>query len=234
MREFPGARLAFYAAWQKAPLVVAHYGVNGRTADGRSMGHEGLLFFRLHSSGVIAEERRYLDSLTPMAQLGLLGAVRARSLPVLPADMMGHVATGSAKERRNVALVRASLGAMDSKYASAFFSRVSEDVTVDELILAEPFVGIDSAKRWFEAWVAAVPDMQVEVTTVLGAGDFVLAETIVRGTLAGPFAGLAASGTPFAAHRAIVIQMNDGKLTSLASFMNRKELAEATGQWPRR
>jgi hypothetical protein len=35
-------------------------------------------------------------------------------------------------------------------------------------------------------------------------------------------------------HRAIVVQVNDGDLTSLASFMNRKELAEATGQWPRR
>jgi hypothetical protein len=67
-------------------------------------------------------------------------------------------------ERRNVALVRASLGAMDSKDTPAFFSRVSEDITVDELILAKPFVGKDNAKRWFEAWVAAVPDMQVEVT----------------------------------------------------------------------
>jgi hypothetical protein len=51
------------------------------------MGHEGLLFYRLHPSGLIEEERRYLDSLTPMAQLGLLGALPARPLPTLPTEM---------------------------------------------------------------------------------------------------------------------------------------------------
>lgn len=234
MREFPGTRLAFYAVWQRAPLAVVHYGVNGRTPDGRPMGHEGLLFFRFHASGTIDEERRYLDSLTPMAQLGALGAVRARPLPTLPADMTAHAGTDSAEERRNVALVRASLAAMESKDAAAFFSRVSDDVTIDELMLPGPFIGKENAKRWFDAWVGAVPNLQVEVTTALGVGDVVLAETVMRGTLVGPFAGLGASAKPFAVHRSIAVRVKDGLLVHLAGFMNGKELAEETGQWPRR
>ena len=36
------------------------------------------MFYRFDPTGLIVEERRYLDSLTPMAQLGLLGC----SVPV--------------------------------------------------------------------------------------------------------------------------------------------------------
>jgi ketosteroid isomerase-like protein len=71
MREFPGARLAFYDVWQKAAMAVVHYGVNGSTRGGQAMGHEGLLFFRFDRAGVIEEEHRYLDSLTPMAHYAL-------------------------------------------------------------------------------------------------------------------------------------------------------------------
>ena len=84
LREFPGTQLAFYDFWQNGLAVVVHYGVDGRTPAGQAMGHEGLLFYRFEPSGLIAEERRYLDSATPMAQLGLLGPSPARPRPALP------------------------------------------------------------------------------------------------------------------------------------------------------
>jgi uncharacterized protein (TIGR02246 family) len=64
LREFPGVRLAFYDFWQDGLAVVVHYGVNGRTPGGQAMGHEGLLFYRFDPSGLVKEERRYLDSAT--------------------------------------------------------------------------------------------------------------------------------------------------------------------------
>jgi len=78
LSEFPGTRLAFYDVWQSGPLAVVHYAVNGPTGAGKPMGHEGLLFYRFLPSGLIAEERRYMDTLTPMAQLGALGPGPAR------------------------------------------------------------------------------------------------------------------------------------------------------------
>ena len=92
LREFPGTQLAFYDFWQNGLAVVVHYGVDGRTPAGKAMGHEGLLFYRFEPSGLIAEERRYLDSATPMAQLGLFGPSPARPLPALPGTMQAHIA----------------------------------------------------------------------------------------------------------------------------------------------
>src|SRR5262245_54923706 len=45
LNQFPGTRFEFFAIWRgESPLiVVAHYGVNGQTAAGVGMGHEGLL-----------------------------------------------------------------------------------------------------------------------------------------------------------------------------------------------
>lgn len=228
LREFPGTTLAFYAVWQNGPIAMVQYGVNGKTPAGRPMGHEGLLFYRFHASGLIEEERRYLDSLTPMAQLGALGAVPARALPVLPGKMAVHVAKGSRQEQDSVATVRASIAALDATDQRAFLAAVAEDAVFDELIETQP----SNSKAWFERWTNAVSDAKTEIVNIQGFGEFVLVEMIVRGTLRGPLGRLNASGKAFSVHRAAVIQLKRGKLSRVSAFMNSKEIAEAVGQWP--
>ena len=234
LREFPGARLGFNAVWQEGPSAVVHYAVNGRTPGGQAMGHEGLLFYRFHPSGLIAEERRYLDSLTPMAQLGMFGPQPARALPAVPTGVRTYVAKGSPTESENVALVRASFAAFDAKDESAFLSRTAEDAVLDEMTDPRPRVGKPGVKAWFEAWARAAPDARSEITSILAAGEFVLVEMLVRGTLKGPLGRLAASNREFAVHRAAILEVKDGRLTRIVGFMNGKELAEAAGQWPPR
>jgi uncharacterized protein (TIGR02246 family) len=66
LREFPTVRLAFYAVWEKGPLAVVHYGVNGRTPGGQLMGHEGR--YRVRA--------RYEDESTRLQQTAMkLGSV---------------------------------------------------------------------------------------------------------------------------------------------------------------
>ena len=233
IRELPGTRLAFYSAWHQAPLAVVHYGVNGRTTGGRQMGHEGLLFFRFDDAGKIVEERRYLDSLTPMTQVGALSG-RSRPLPVLPATMKVAASTGSADEARNVAVVRRVLASIESNDPASFRSVAAPGITVNELMLIEPFVGVTNASRWFEMWSGAVRNPRLEVTTILGVEDYVLAEIVIRGTLSGTLGRLAPSATPFTAHRAIATRLSNGRIVELTSFMNAREIAESTGQWPLR
>jgi steroid delta-isomerase-like uncharacterized protein len=235
LREFPGARLAFHSVWQKGATAVVHYAVNGRTPAGQAMGHEGLLFYRFLPPGLIAEERRYLDSLTPMAQMGALGPVPARPLPPLPDGLKAHLSRGVAPTRResgNVALVKASLAALDAKDEAAFLSGLAQDVVVDELIDPEPYVGKERVKAWFGTWTRAVADARSEVATALGVGDFVLVEAVVRGTLDGRLGRVAASGKPFVVHRAAIVRLQDGKIGRITAFTNGKELAEAVGEWP--
>jgi uncharacterized protein (TIGR02246 family) len=229
LRQFPGTRLAFYDVWQDGPRAVVHYGVNGKTAAGQAMGHEGLLFYRFHPSGLIEEERRYLDSFTPMAQLGLLGPLPARPLPALPDVMKAHVAGASPREADNVVTVRAAL---EAEGTAAFLASLAADAVVDELILPGAFAGRETVKAWLETWTAAVPDGRSRISTIAGIGESVLVELVWSGTLAGPLGRLGAAGKPFAVHRAAIVQLKGGRVSRIAFFMNGKELAEATGQWP--
>ena len=232
LREFPGARLAFYSVWHSGINAVVHYGVNGRTPGGKAMGHEGLLFYRFHPSGLIGEEHRYLDSMTPMAQMGVFGTTRARVLPTLPTELKTYIARSSPDEQKNIAIVRASVSALDSKNEATFLATIADDSVFDELIEAQPFIGKRNVKAWFDNWTRAVPDATTEITTILGVGEFVLLKTVVRGTLKGSLGRLVASNTPFVVHRGAIVRVKDGRLTRISAFMNSKEIAEAVGQWP--
>jgi ketosteroid isomerase-like protein len=232
LREFPGVRLAFYDFWQNGLAVVVHYGVNGRTPGGQAMGHEGLLFYRFAPSGLIAEERRYLDSATPMAQLGLFGASAARPLPALPNTMQAHIAGSSPREERNASFVRFALAALDAPDEGAFLGAFAEDGVLDDLSEASPSAGRRHVKEWFDRWTRAVDDARTEIATLSAIGDDVLLETVVRGRLKKPLGRLAPSDRPFAVHRAAIVQVKDGKIARLTVFMNSKELAQAVGQWP--
>jgi len=234
LREFPGARLGFHDVWQHDSSAVVHYAVNGRTPAGQAMGHEGLLFYRFLPSGKIAEERRYLDSLTPMAQLGALGAVSARALPAVPAAPQAHLAAEapSRGETENVARARAIFAALDAKDEAAFLSGLADDTIVDDMIEPQPRNGKAAAGAWFESRTRAVADGRTEIATVLAVGDTVVVESVVRGTLSGGLGPVSASGKPFAAHQAAIIQLRAGRVRRLTVFMNGKELAQAVGQWP--
>jgi hypothetical protein len=62
--------------------------------------------------------------------------------------------------------------------------------------------------------------------------DWVLMEAVARGTLEGPLGPLAATKAAFTVHRALAIEVRAGKVSRLLAFMNGKELAQPTGQWP--
>ncbi len=228
LTQFPGARLALYTVWRRGSKAVAHYAVNVRTAEGRVLGHEGLLFYRFDDSGLIATENRYLDSLTPMAQLGALGAAPARMPPVLPTNTQYHEAVDEPTEQANTAAVLASISAWAAGDRSTFLAGVAEDVHVDELMFVQPFHGRHGASTWFDTWSAAARDIRLEVTDVLAVGDCVLVELVVRGTPLGVLGG----SKEFLVHRAVIAKVRDGKLVHIACFMNGRELAQAVGQTP--
>jgi steroid delta-isomerase-like uncharacterized protein len=234
LREYPGARLGFHDVWQQGSSAVVHYAVNGRMPGGPAMGHEGLLFYRFLPSGKVAEERRYLDSLTPMAQLGALGAVSARALPAVPTEPQAHLAAGvpGLGETENLARARAIFAALDAKDQAAFLSGLADDAIVDDMIEPQPRKGKKAARAWFQSRTRAVADGTTEIATALAVGDSVLVEAVARGTLSGRLGPVSASGKPFAVHEAAIVQLREGRIRRLTVFMNGKELAQAVGQWP--
>jgi ketosteroid isomerase-like protein len=211
---------------------VVHYGVNGKTSSGEAMGHEGLLFYRFAPFGLIEEERRYLDSLTPMAQIGMPGLGPKRSLPALPRSPQRYAAKRSPDERRNVDLVKEVFGALDSNDRASFTAAFAEDAVLDDLTLPTILDGKGSVDDWLTRWTGAISKARSEITTIIGVGDFVVAEMIVRGTLSGTLDPISASNKAFIVHRAVVAQVRDRHIIRLSLFMNRQELAKAVGQWP--
>ena len=232
LRQFPGTRLAFYDVWLDGPRAVVRYGVNGATSTGQAMGHEGLLFYRFDPSGLIVEEHRYLDSFTPMAQLGALGPGAHRDPPSLPAATKAHTARGSAGEAANVALVQASLAALDRGDQDALLAHLTRYAIVDDRTEPTSIAGPKRIASWVKARAVAFTGVTSEVTTAFGVGDFVLLEAVVRGTFKGPLGRLSPSDRPFTVHRAAIAELQDGKLIRLALYWNGKELAQGVGQWP--
>lgn len=231
LREFPGARLAFQSIWQQGMSAVVHYAVKAPVAGGLSMGHEGLLFYHFHPAGLIAEEHRYQDSLTPMAQMGMLGSTRTRPPPSLPTAPTVYVAQATTIESANVAAVSSSFADFDARDEAAFLAGFADDAVLDELMEPDPCIGKGAVRTWFHIWTAAIPDARTEITSIMGVGDFVLAQTVVRGTLGNMLGRVRASHGRVEIHRAVIVHVKAGRFTQVTGFMNGKELAEAAGQW---
>jgi uncharacterized protein (TIGR02246 family) len=231
LRAHPRTRFELSAIWVHGSDVVARYGVVTPPGAGPATGHEGLLFLRFDEQGAITAERRYLDSLTPMAQAGLLRGAAARDLPTLAADPRIAVA-GPAQNGSNRAAVAAILAALDSGDAASLLPLVHDDVALDEVMLARAFAGKSGALAWLRTWQEAVSDRRTELVRAIEVGDFVLAEMIAHGRLNGSIGALAPAGKPFAVHRAAIVEFRGGLIGGITVFTNGRELAEQTGQWP--
>lgn len=235
MREFPGARLAILEVWERDDCAFVRYGVNGQTSDGRAMGHEGLLFHRSdEKSGLIVEERRYLDAFTPMAQLGALGSLSVRPPPEFDpdAEWRWHHSYGPFEDERRIERARRCLTALDAQDTERFITSLTDDFVVDDLTESAPRAGISDARAWFDAWTLVFADARTELTSTTVVGETVIFETIAHGTLNAPLGVLKPSSEPFRVHRAVIVELRERQIARLTLFWNRAELARAVGQWP--
>jgi steroid delta-isomerase-like uncharacterized protein len=131
-----------------------------------------------------------------------------------------------------VARVRASLAALDTGDGDAFLTSLAEDAIVDDRTEPAPVAGKRNIASWAKRRAVAFTGVTSDVTTAFGVGDFVLLESVLRGTFKGPWGRLAAPNRPFEIHRAAIAQVTNGKLVRVSAYWNFKELAQAVGQWP--
>jgi ketosteroid isomerase-like protein len=232
LNQFPGTRFVFCSIWQKGDRVIASYAVNSPGPNGRSTGHEGLLFFRFGPDGRISEEHRYLDSFTPMAQMGIAGNNPPRPLPSLPPAPKIYRVEGSETGKIDTAIALACLRSIDSGKRQAFLATLDDDITIDELVDSHPCVGKEAAGGWLSKWSAQASDLASTITSIQEAGGFVLVESEPHGTLHGSLGPVSASGKPFVAHCGLILGVRNGKVNLIRIFMNAKEVAEAVGEWP--
>ena len=174
-----------------------------------------------------------MDSLTPMIQMGVLGSRPARGIPVLPDSPKTTASQGSSAEEEAAAIASKAFASLASRNEKEFFSVVDDAAVFEDLMFPAPAAEI-GARAWLDAWSGPVSGMTCEIATIFAAGEDVLVEMVVRGTLNGTLGPVEAARMPFAVHRAAVVRVERGRVVRASLFGNGKELAEAVGQWPLR
>jgi steroid delta-isomerase-like uncharacterized protein len=94
----------------------------------------------------------------------------------------------------NVELVRAGFEAFNAGDAEACLKRVAPDLVMNLAELSEPLHGKEVWRQGFELMKHAFPDLTADVEDIFGAGDRVAVRVRFRGTHAGEFQGLPATG----------------------------------------
>jgi steroid delta-isomerase-like uncharacterized protein len=94
----------------------------------------------------------------------------------------------------HVELVRAGFRAFNAGDADECLARVAPDLVINLAELPEPRHGRDVWRQGFELMKHAFPDLQAHIEDIFAAEDKVAVRLRFRGTHAGDFLGLSATG----------------------------------------
>jgi steroid delta-isomerase-like uncharacterized protein len=100
--------------------------------------------------------------------------------------------TGSADD--NAALVRESIDALNAGDAERLLAVVAPDIVIHYAELPEPLHGRETWRHGFELMRRAFPDLEAQIEDLVAAGDRVAVRVTFRGTHAGEFQGIPATG----------------------------------------
>ena len=96
--------------------------------------------------------------------------------------------------RRLVAIRDDVIAAWNRRDADAILAPVADDVIVRDIALEMPLIGRGAVREAVVDYMAAFPDLRVEVTSTTADGLRIAQEWTVTGTHLGEFLGVAATG----------------------------------------
>ena len=89
--------------------------------------------------------------------------------------------------------------------------------------------GLESAKREFEAFFAAFPDLEVTLEIILQENDRVATRSVMHGTHQGTFMNLAPTGRGVTMKAHHLFKLEQGKIIERLGQMDRLELMQQLG-----
>jgi predicted ester cyclase len=84
--------------------------------------------------------------------------------------------------------------------------------------------GTKGVKAYLTTFFKAIPDLKQDKTVQIAAGDLVVTEGVLQGTLKGNLGPLKATNKPISMHFVDIIQVKDGKAAKLTTYANSMEL----------
>ena len=94
----------------------------------------------------------------------------------------------------NIELIRASFGEFNAGDLDACVARLAPDFVINVAELAEPMHGRDVWRQGAEMMRRAFPDLEADIRDIFAAADRVAVRLTFRGTHAGEFLGIPATG----------------------------------------
>ncbi len=135
----------------------------------------------------------------------------------------------SQEQEQNIHLHERHLAHQQQGDVDSLHSDYAEHAVVEDSMYAAPFIGRAAIMARKGVGMAAIPDLQIQVTNRLAHGPQVVVEWTATGTHTGHFPGLAASGRPFSIRGVTVVVRQQGKIVREAIYYDMQEVRRQLG-----
>ncbi|HTL37659.1 MAG TPA: ester cyclase [Kofleriaceae bacterium] len=230
----PDFKVGVSRVFTKDKVAVVEWVVTGtNTGDSpmmkatkRPFGVHGVSVVTFADSGLIKEEHRYFDIPTQMSQLDAKAKKGTfRPIAELPTDKPAMLsAGGDDDEAENLQAVNAVYDAIDAHKVDDVMKYMSPDLEGDDYTEPAGRKGTKSVKEYLGVFFKAVPDMKQDRTTQIVAGNLVVTEGVMHGTLKGNLGPLKATKKPITLHFVDIVTIKDGKFAHMTTYANSMEL----------
>ena len=196
-------------------------------ATGRKMGLRGADMVTFDDVGLIKEAHRYYDMPTQMAQLDAKAkAGTFRPVEALPTAMPVIASVkGTPDEQKNLDAANVLYKAIDDHKVDGVLAVTTTDSWMDDFSNPATLKNQKAMKGFLESVIKAIPDVTQDRITQIAAGDLVITEGYLHGTMKGNMGPMKATNKPIGMHFIDVMQMKDGKMAKGWSYGNSMEMA---------
>lgn len=235
-KTFPDFKVALTRVTMKGNVAAIEWVITGTQtgddeamklkASGRKMGVHGAGVVTFDDAGLVKEEHRYFDIPTEMAQLDAKAkAGTFRPVETLPTGAPAVlVSKGTPEEQKNLDAIDVMYKAFDQREADGVVAVMTADGTMDDWTNPTTFKGPKGAKAFLETLFKAIPDVTQDKNVQIAAGDLVVTEGYMHGTMKGNMGPLKATNKPIGLHFVDVMQIKDGKMVKGWTYANSMEM----------
>ncbi len=195
-------------------------------ASGRKFGLHGVDIATYDDAGLIKEARRYYDMPTQMMQLDAKAkAGTFRAVETLPTAAPTVASSkGTPEEQKNLDAVNAMYKAIDDHKVDAVTTLMTADGSMDDFTQPTAMKSPKDVKAFLGFIFKAVPDVAQDKPLQMAAGDLVITEGFLHGTMKGNMGPMKATNKPIGMHFVDVVQVKDGKMAKAWSYGNSMEM----------
>jgi predicted ester cyclase len=190
---------------------------------------------QLNDAGKAQSEWMAYDGGTVAGQLGLMPMPHRKVIETGWTDKPVVIATGSDTEKANVAAFNAELEGFNKHDAAVALASAADDLVFSELSAPADRTGKKEALKGVEEMFKAFPDVKLDVKSVWGAGDYVVAVGSWSGTNTGdmPSAHMKKTGKAVNVQFVEIDKFAAGKTKNIWIFSNGAAVAAQLGMMPK-